>query len=145
MIQILNYGQVDRETIFARVTPEVDVEAIVAQIIRDVRKGKDQAVIEYCRRFDRVDLRCLEVTEEEIREAKQQVTPEFLTILEKAAANIRAYHEKQVCTGFQIEKDGIILGHKVTPIENVDLCARRYGSISLYCFDGFHSRQNRGL
>ena len=119
MIQILNYGQVDREKIFARVTPEVDVEAIVSQIIRDVRKGKDQAVIEYCRRFDRVDLRCLEVTREEIETAKNQVTPEFLAILEKAAANIRAYHEKQVSTGFEMEKDGIVLGQKVTAIEKV--------------------------
>ena len=121
MIQILNYGQVDREKIFARVSPEVDVEAIVSQIIRDVRKGKDQAVIEYCRRFDRVDLRSLEVTKEEIAEAKKQVTPEFLEILQKAAANIRDYHEKQVSAGFRMEKDGIILGQKVTPIENVGI------------------------
>ena len=42
MIQILNYGQVDREKIFSRVVPEVDVEAIVSQIIQDVRKNKDQ-------------------------------------------------------------------------------------------------------
>ena len=121
MIQIFNYGQVDRNQIFARVVPEMDVEAIVSQIIADVRKGKDQAVIEYCRRFDRVDLRSLEVTKEEIAEAKAQVTPEFLEILHKAAANIRRYHEKQVCTGFQMEKDGIILGQKVTPIENVGI------------------------
>ena len=121
MIQIFNYGQVDRNQIFARVVPEMDVEAIVSQIIADVRKGKDQAVIEYCRRFDRVDLRSLEVTKEEIAEAKAQVTPEFLEILHKAAANIRQYHEKQVCTGFQLEKDGIILGQKVTPIENVGI------------------------
>ena len=121
MIQILNYGQVDREKIFARVVPEVDVEAIVNQIIQDVRKGKDQAVIEYCRRFDRVDLRTLEVTGEELAEAKSQVTPEFLEILQKAAANIRAYHEKQICTGFEMEKDGVVLGQKVTPIEKVGL------------------------
>ena len=121
MIQILNYGQVDREKIFARVSPEMDVEAIVSQIILEVRKGKDQAVIEYCRRFDRVDLSSLEVTKEEIAEAKAQVTPEFLQILQKAAANIRDYHEKQVSTGFRMEKDGIILGQKVTPIENVGI------------------------
>ena len=121
MIQILNYGQVDRDKIFARVTPEVDVEAIVSQIIADVRKRKDQAVLEYCRRFDRVELSALEVTKEEIAEAKAQVTPEFLEILQKAAANIRAYHEKQVCTGFEMEKDGIILGQKVTAIENVGI------------------------
>ena len=121
MIQILNYGQVDREKIFARVSPEVDVEAIVSQIIADVRKRKDAAVLEYCRRFDRVELSALEVTKEELAEAKSQVTPEFLQILEKAAANIRAYHEKQVCAGFEMEKDGVILGQKVTPIENVGI------------------------
>ena len=121
MIQIFNYGLVDQDKIFARVVPEVDVEAVVAQIIADVRKGKDRAVIEYCRRFDRVDLRTLEVTRAEIEEAKHQVTPEFLRILKKAAANIRAYHEMQVCTGFQIERDGVILGQKVTPIENVGI------------------------
>ena len=121
MIQILNYGQVDREKIFARVSPEVDVEAIVSQIIADVRKRKDQAVLEYCRRFDRVELSALEVTKEEIAEAKARVTPEFLEILQKAAANIRAYHEKQVCTGFEMEKDGIVLGQKVTAIENVGI------------------------
>ena len=121
MIQILNYGQVDRDKIFARVAPEVDVEAIVSQIIADVRKGKDAAVLEYCRRFDRVDLQALEVTKEEIAEAKTQVTPEFLEILQKAAVNIRDYHEKQVTTGFRMEKDGIVLGQKVTPIENVGI------------------------
>ena len=57
MIQILNYGQVDREKIFSRVVPEVDVEAIVSQIIQDVRKNKDQAVLAYCRRFDPYTLR----------------------------------------------------------------------------------------
>ena len=56
MIQIFNYGLVDQDKIFARVVPEVDVEAVVAQIIADVRKGKDRAVIEYCRRFDRMRL-----------------------------------------------------------------------------------------
>ena len=121
MIQIFNYGQVDQKKIFARVVPEMDVEAIVSQIILDVRKGKDKAVIEYCRRFDRVNLRSLEVTREEIEEAKAQVTPEFLAILQKAAANIRDYHEKQVCSGFEMEKDGIVLGQKVTPIENVGI------------------------
>ena len=121
MIQIMNFGQVDEEQIFARVVPEVDVEAVVSQIIGDVRKGKDQAVIEYTRRFDRVDLRNLEVTREEIAAAKEKVSPQFLEILEKAARNIREYHRMQVSTGFQMEKDGIVLGQKVTPIERVGI------------------------
>ena len=121
MIQILNYGQVDREKIFARVVPEVDVEAVVRQIIQDVRKGKDRAVLEYCRRFDRVELRSLEVTQEEIALAKAQVSPEFLEILRKAAENIRSYHRQQVREGFEIKKDGIVLGQKITPIERVGI------------------------
>ena len=121
MIQILNYGQVAPETVFARVAPEVDVEAVVSQIIADVRKGKDAALREYTRRFDRVDLTALEVSREEIEAAKNRVAPEFLEILKRAAENIRAYHRLQVCTGFEVEKDGIVLGQKVTPIENVGI------------------------
>ena len=121
MIQIMKFGQVPEEKIFARVVPEVDVEAVVSQIIGDVRKGKDRAVIEYTRRFDRVDLRSLEVSREEIDRAKEKVSPEFLEILEKAARNIREYHRMQVNTGFRMEKDGIILGQKVTPIERVGI------------------------
>ena len=121
MIQIMKFGQMPEEKIFARVVPEVNVEAVVSQIIGDVRKGKDRALIEYTRRFDRVDLRSLEVTREEIDRAKQQVSREFLEILEKAAQNIREYHRMQVSTGFRVEKDGIILGQKVTPIERVGI------------------------
>ena len=121
MIQIMKFGQVPEEKIFARVVPEVDVEAVVSQIIGDVRKGKDRAVIEYTRRFDRVDLRSLEVSREEIDRAKEKVSPEFLEFLEKAARNIREYHRMQVNTGFRMEKDGIILGQKVTPIERVGI------------------------
>ena len=78
-------------------------------------------MIEYTRRFDRVDLRSLEVSREEIDRAKEKVSPEFLEILEKAARNIREYHRMQVNTGFRMEKDGIILGQKVTPIERVGI------------------------
>ena len=121
MIQIMKFGQVPEEKIFARVVPEVDVEAVVSQIIGDVRKGKDRAVIEYPRRCDRVDLRSLEVSREEIDRAKEKVSPEFLEILEKAARNIREYHRMQVNTGFRMEKHGNILGQKETPIERVGI------------------------
>ena len=48
MIPILKVGQVPNSEIFARVTPAVDVAAIVSDIIEDVRKNGDKAVKAYC-------------------------------------------------------------------------------------------------
>lgn len=122
MIKIMNYGEVPNSEIFARVTPTVNVEAIVQDIIADVRSNGDEALLRYCRKFDKAELTALEVTEEEIQEAFASVEPEFVEILKEAAANIRCFHEKQVRTNFVInERNGVIMGQKVTPIEKVGL------------------------
>ena len=121
MIQILNYGQVSNREIFARVVPEMDVAGIVSEIIRDVRKFGDEALLQYCQRFDRVKLNNLEVSQEEIEEAVAQVDPEFLQILTEAAENIKSFHSHQVRNSFVTQRDGVILGQKVTPIENVGI------------------------
>lgn len=121
MIQILNYGQVSNREIFARVVPEMDVAGIVSEIIRDVRKFGDEALLQYCQRFDRVKLNNLEVSQEEIEEAVAQVDPEFLQILTEAAENIKSFHSHQVRNSFITQRDGVILGQKVTPIENVGI------------------------
>ena len=96
MIRILKYGAVPMSEIFARVEPTVDVEKIVSDIIADVRENGDSALKAYCEKFDRAKLDTLLVSEEEIRAARDAVEPEFLRILEFAAKNIRAFHEKQV-------------------------------------------------
>jgi len=120
MIKIMQYGQVPNSEIFARVTPAVNVEAIVADIIADVRSRGDKAVLEYNLKFDKADLTSLLVSQEEIEEAFAIVEPEFLSILQQAAENIRAFHSKQVRNSFVIaDKPGIVLGQKVTPIEKV--------------------------
>ena len=120
MIKIMKYGQVPNSEIFARVTPAVDVAGIVADILYDVRKNGDQAVFAYCAKFDKAELTTLEVSKQEIEEALNQVEPEFLKILEEAAANIRAFHSRQVRNSFVLaDKPGIVLGQKVTPIEKV--------------------------
>ena len=120
MIKILKYGQVPNSEIFARVTPAVNVEAVVAEIIANVRAEGDKAVLDYTLQFDKADLETLLVSEAEIGEAFAAVEPEFLSILEQAAENIRAFHSKQVRNSFVIaEKPGVILGQKVTPIEKV--------------------------
>ena len=120
MIKIMQYGQVPNSEIFARVTPTVNVEQIVADILADVRKNGDQAVFAYNEKFDGCKLDSLLVSQKEIEEAFGLVEPEFLSILEQAAENIRAFHSKQVRSSFVIaDKPGIVLGQKVTPIEKV--------------------------
>ena len=120
MIPILKVGQVPNSEIFARVTPEADVAAIVADIIADVKENGDTAVKAYCAKFDKAELTSLEVTPEEIQAAISQVEPEFLAILREAAENIRSFHSRQVRNSFVIaDKPGIVLGQKITPIEKV--------------------------
>ncbi len=120
MINIMKYGQVPNSEIFARVTPTVNVEAIVAQILENVRKNGDQALLDYTAKFDKAALIQLQVTQQEIEEAFATVDPRFLEILEEAAENIRSFHSKQVRNSFVIaDRPGIVLGQKVTPIEKV--------------------------
>ncbi len=120
MIPILKVGQVPNSEIFARVTPAVDVAAIVSDILADVKENGDTAVKAYCAKFDKAELTSLEVTPEEIQEAISQVEPEFLDILREAAENIRSFHSRQVRNSFVIaDKPGIVLGQKITPIEKV--------------------------
>ncbi|MBE5774451.1 MAG: histidinol dehydrogenase [Clostridiales bacterium] len=122
MIRILKYGEVANEDIFSRVVPEVDVAAIVSGIIADVRERGDAALLDYCEKFDKVRLEGLEVSEDEIAEAFSAVEPEFINVLKLAAANIRAFHEKQVRQSFiMLEQDGVVMGQKIMPIEKVGL------------------------
>lgn len=122
MIKILKYGEVCADEIFSRVTPEVNVEEIVSDIIADVRKNGDSALYKYCEKFDKACLSSLLVTKEEIDEALSKVEPEFLEILKKASANIRKFHEKQVRTSFIInDENGIVTGQKVIPVDRAGL------------------------
>ena len=122
MIRIMKYGAVANEDIFARVVPEVDVQQIVSDIIADVRTRGDEALFDYCERFDKVKLDALEVGPTEFDEAMLQVEPEFMEVLDTAAKNIRQFHEKQVRQSFIItEREGVVMGQKVTPLDRVGL------------------------
>ena len=122
MIRILKYGEVKNEEIFARTAPAVDVEGVVAEILRNVRENGDRALREYTREFDGADLTDLAVSPEEMEEALAQVEPEFLEILESAAANIRKFHEKQKRTSFLInDENGILMGQKIIPVDRAGL------------------------
>ena len=122
MIRIMQYGQVSPDEIFARVEPAVNVEGIVAEIIANVRKNGDKALYEYCEKFDKAKLSDLQVSKEEIDEAVASVDPDFLRILQSAAANIRKFHSRQVRNSFVInDEDGILMGQKIIPVDRAGL------------------------
>ena len=122
MIKILKYGEVKNEDIFARSVPKMNVESIVAEIIDNVKKNKDKALFEYCKKFDKANLSSLVVSEEEINEALSSVEPEFLEILQRAAENIKKFHEKQKRNSFIInDEKGVITGQKIIPVDRAGL------------------------
>lgn len=122
MIKILKYGEVSNDEIFARAVPAVNVEDIVSEIIENVKNNGDKALFEYCKKFDKAELDSLLVTEAEIDEAVASVEPCFIEILEKAAKNIRKFHEKQLRNSFIInDEDGIVIGQKIIPVDRAGL------------------------
>ena len=122
MINILKYGEVANEEIFARVVPTVDVAGIVADIIANIRARGDAALYEYCEKFDKAKLSTLLVSAEEIAEARAAVEPKFIEILEEAAENIRAFHSQQVRQSFILNNQrGVVMGQKVTPVDRAGL------------------------
>lgn len=94
-------------------------ESAVAEIIETVKKGGDEALFSYTEKFDhcKMDAAHIRVTREEIDEAYQKVDADFVEVMKKSAANIRAFHEKQLRNGwFDPKPDGTILGMKILPI-----------------------------
>ena len=94
-------------------------ESAVAEIIETVKKGGDEALFSYTEKFDhcKMDAAHIRVTLEEIDEAYQKVDADFVEVMKKSAANIRAFHENQLRNSwFDPKPDGTILGMKILPI-----------------------------
>ena len=97
-------------------------EMAVARILDKVKQEKDQALFGYTKEFDKADITAenIKVTEEEIKEAYEQVDPSLLAVIRKALVNIRTYHEKQRQNSwFTSSENGTMLGQKVTPLYRV--------------------------
>ena len=122
MIRIMKLKEIAPEEIFARSNPQVDVSAVVREILATVRAQGDKALYDYCEKFDHVALPSLEVSQAEKDEAMQAVDPAFLEILRMAAENIRSFHRQQVRTSFILtDRPGVVMGQKIMPIEKVGL------------------------
>lgn len=95
-----------------------EFEGRVNAIIDEVRKNRNQAVFSYTKRFDGADINedNILVTQEEIKEAYEQVDEKLLAVIRKSLVNIKKYHEKQAQNSWFTTEDGVILGQKVTPL-----------------------------
>lgn len=102
-----------------------DVDRTVVDIIADVRKRGDAAVLDYTAKFDRMDvpeLSALRVDAAAIEAARAQCSSEAVAALEQAAGRIDAYHRRQIPEGYDYtDDDGVRLGARWTPISAVGL------------------------
>ena len=122
MIKILELSKLSEVDIFERTNLQTDVSETVSEIIGEVKTRGDKAVLGYTEKFDHVTLESMLVTQAEIAEAVADVEPEFIRILERAAANIRSFHSRQVRNSFIInDEPGVVMGQKVIPMEKVGL------------------------
>ncbi len=99
-----------------------EYEERVGAILQEVKEKKNQAVFDFTKRFDGVQITAetIEVTEAEIEEAYTLVDASLLEIIRKAKENIRTYHEKQKqYSWFDSKPNGTMLGQKVTPLQRV--------------------------
>ncbi|MGD9772622.1 histidinol dehydrogenase [Diaphorobacter sp.] len=104
------------------------IEQRVADILDDVRKQGDAAVLDYTARFDGLQapaLTALELTQAELKAAFDAIPEAQRSALQAAAARVRSYHEaqKKACgeSWSYRDEDGSLLGQKVTPLDRVGI------------------------
>lgn len=91
-------------------------------IVEDVKQRGDDALREYCKKFDGVDVEAFAVDPALMDEAVKCVDPSFMAALERAADQIRDFHARQVQQSwFTTRSDGTILGSKVTPVPSAGI------------------------
>ncbi len=106
-------------------TQDESIDRAVADIVHEVRRRGDEAVVEYTRRFDRVealDVAALELPRKALEEAFAGLPVQRREALVYAAGRVRAYHERQLAESWTyVDADGSRLGQKVTPLDRVGI------------------------
>jgi histidinol dehydrogenase len=119
MIRILQSNDMGR--VLARRTAKYhDAESVVRPILEDVRKRGDKALVEYARKFDKLDRKSVAVPVQDLKEADSRLDAKFREAVETATANIRAFAESQMPQERMVAiKPGHELGQIVRPIDTV--------------------------
>ncbi|ONI44806.1 histidinol dehydrogenase [Candidatus Epulonipiscioides gigas] len=98
-----------------------DIEQTALSIINEVKEFGDEALFKYAKEYDKAELKSLIVSDKELKEAYEQIDDDLLAVIKRARENIENFHKRQISNGFIMEKNGVILGQKVTPIERVGI------------------------
>lgn len=122
MIKILKMDKFKREDILPEPPEQAEITSSVKKVLADVKARGDEAVKYYTKLFDKVELESLIADPAAIEEGAKAADKEFIRALEKAAANIYKFHEKQKQNGFVIQDDaGVITGQRVIPLKTVGI------------------------
>ncbi|MGI6668635.1 MAG: histidinol dehydrogenase [Acetivibrionales bacterium] len=116
-------GLLEKLAARGRIGSEKVVRA-VEEIVENVKKRSDEAVLEYTEKFDgvKLDVASLKVSRQEMENAYDEVDPEMVDVIKKSRANIIAFHEKQKENSwFDAGEDGVLLGQLLRPIETVGI------------------------
>jgi histidinol dehydrogenase len=106
------------------VASDTELMSIVAEIIEDVRRRGDAALVDYTARFDGVRLRPdkLRVEESALRDSAARVEGRVLEAIRGSIRNVRAFHEHERTEGWEMETGrGVRLGQRITPVEAAGL------------------------
>lgn len=99
-----------------------DVTAIVADILKNVKENGDKAVEEYTLKFDGSKVEQPEITNEQLKEYASKCDSKVYESLEKAAVNIRDFHQRQLQQSWLTTKsNGVILGQRVRGLKRVGI------------------------
>ncbi|MCS4488128.1 histidinol dehydrogenase [Streptococcus sciuri] len=112
-----------KQLVEERLTNQVNqktVDTAVAEIIANVRKKGDDALFAYSQQFDKMTLTSLEIGQEQIAKAFDEIDSTVLLALKNAKINIETYHRQQLETGFEDKpSEGVIRGQLVRPLSRV--------------------------
>lgn len=124
-MKIINYNELNNDlngSYGAEFFQNIEFSTIesVNQIIEDVKKSGDGAVIKYSRQFNDGMIDSLEVTKEEIQKAYKNVDSKTIEALKTAISNVKEFSQKQLAclSALDTTVDGVRLGHKIIPIKS---------------------------
>lgn len=123
MIRIITYQGERVETLLHRSEEQkADVQAVVNEILAQVKARGDAALRDYCEKFDGSRPEKLLVTEAEIDAAFLSIEPALLETMNNAAENIERFHAQQIRSGFiDTRVEGVVIGQRVLPLKRVGL------------------------